>query len=58
MFTDLSTMADYRVEWFWLDNEIILFFSKSRYNVNGLRFAIFILHWMNTDKNKSKNRSK
>ena len=30
MLTDLNNMTDYRVEWFWLANEIILFFYVSR----------------------------
>ena len=35
MSTDLNNMTDYRVERFWLAYEIILFFSASRYNING-----------------------
>ena len=44
MFTDLNNMTDYRVEWFWLVDEIILFFSVSRFNINGY-FKTCILHW-------------
>ena len=47
MLTDLNNMTDYRVEWFWLANEIILFFSKSRHNINGY-FKTCILQWVNS----------
>ena len=47
MLTNLNNMTDYHVELFWLAYEIILFFSESRYNINGY-FKTCILHWMNS----------
>ena len=56
MPTDLNNMADYRVEWFWLAYEIVLFFSVSRrYNINGY-LKTCNLHWKNSTQRQERRQ--